>query len=83
MLTESTSIESVTIDADGKIKARQVISIMRNGVEIHRIVGTVPFFDLDEPASLEQAAVLPEVKSRLAAAQSVIAKKEKPALPKP
>lgn len=83
MLTESTSVESVTVDADGKMKARQVTVIMRDGVEIHRIVSTVPFSDPDEPASAEQAAVLPEVKARLAAAQGVIAKKEKPVPSKP
>jgi len=76
MLTESTSLESVSVGPDGKTKARQVTVIMRDGVEIHRISDTI-FIEGDEEADDKTKAILSEVKAKLAVGQKAVDDKEK------
>jgi len=83
MLTEEVGPPLIKINQNGDITITKLIVVKKDGKEIHSYYDAVTLLDSDEPASAEQAAVLPEVKARLAAAQGVIAKKEKPVPPKP
>lgn len=81
MLTEEDSGTIVKILPTGEILFSKEITIKKQGVVVSKYNITRVISDLDDATSAEQEAVLPEVKVRLAAAQGVVTKKEKPNKP--
>lgn len=83
MLTEERIPGEIKLDLQGNAQVEYTVHIKRGDEIIHRYKEYVALDEAVELPEDKQALALPEVKARLAAAQGVIAKKEKPVPPKP